>query len=66
VSLTEEANNMASHEFDETPHHEYTTSSNSSKGAVIGLTVGLVLALALTPTAVPTAIGCTATTIVAG
>jgi len=37
---------MASHEFDETPHHEYTTSSNSSKGAVIGLTVGLVLALA--------------------
>jgi chromosome segregation ATPase len=38
---------MASHEFDETPHHEYTTSSsNGSKGAVIGLTIGLVLALA--------------------
>ena len=38
---------MASHEFDETPHHEHTTSSsNGSKGAVIGLTIGLVVALA--------------------
>lgn len=44
---------MASHEFDETPHHEpstssstSTSSSNASKGAVIGLTIGLVVALA--------------------
>jgi septal ring factor EnvC (AmiA/AmiB activator) len=47
VSLAEEANIMASHEFDETPHHEpSTSSSNGSKGAVIGLTIGLVVALA--------------------
>ena len=41
---------MASHEFDETPHHESSSSStspsNGSKGAVIGLTIGLVVALA--------------------
>jgi len=44
---------MASHEFDETSHHEpstssstSTSSSNGSKGAVIALTIGLVVALA--------------------
>jgi chromosome segregation ATPase len=47
VSLVEEANVMASHEFDETPGHEPSTGSSSgTKGAVIGLSLGLVLALA--------------------
>ena len=37
---------MASHEFDETTHHEHTNSSGVSKGAIIGLSIGLVVALA--------------------
>jgi len=37
---------MASHEFDETSHHEHTSSRYASKGAVIGLSIGLVAALA--------------------
>jgi len=37
---------MASHEFDETSHHEHTSSNHASRGAVIGLSIGLAVALA--------------------